>query len=76
MMKCPLVAITVMPLGEELYADTEIIKWKCCFHVYFDSIRVGLDEKKFSHRILAEYGKLWSGSIKKNIRKATRDKKT
>jgi transposase len=59
-------------LGEELYADTELIKWKghrCYLHVYFDSIRAALDEKKFSHRILMEYEELCSGSTVKEHQK-------
>lgn len=59
-------------LGEELYADTELIKWKghrCYLHVYFDSIKAALDEKKFSHRILMEYEELCSGSTVKEHQK-------
>ena len=59
-------------LGEELYADTEPIKWKghrCYLHVYFDSIKAALDEKKFSHRILMEYEELRSGDTVKEHRK-------
>ncbi len=59
-------------LGDELYADTELTKWKgrrCYLHIYFDSIRAALDEKKFSHRILTEYEELCSGSMVKEHRK-------
>ena len=59
-------------LGEELYADTELIKRKshrCCLHIYYDSIKAALDEKKFSHRILTEYEELCSGSTVKEHQK-------
>ncbi len=59
-------------LREELYADTELIKWKghrCYLHIYFDSIRPALDEKKFSHRILTEYEELCLGSTLKEHQK-------
>lgn len=55
-------------LGDELYADTETIKWKghrCYLHIYFDSIKAALDEKKFGHRLLMEYEELCSGNIVK-----------
>lgn len=59
-------------LGEELYADTELIKWKghrCYLHIYFDSIKSALDEKKFSHRILMEYEELSFGNTVKEHQK-------
>ncbi len=58
--------------GDELYADTKLTKWEghhCYLHIYFDSTRAALDEKKFSHQILTEYGELCSGSMVKEHRK-------
>ncbi len=52
-------------LGDELYADTESIKWKnhrCYLHTYFDSVKAALDEKKFGHKLLQEYEELVSGT--------------
>lgn len=59
-------------LGDELYADTEQMKWKghrCYLHVYFDSLKAALDEKRFSHRILTEYEELCSGNTVKGNQK-------
>ena len=60
-------------LGDELYADTELIKWKghrMYLHTYFDNVKAALDEKKFGHRILMEYEELVSG---KNIKEHQKD---
>nr|WP_302144301.1 hypothetical protein [uncultured Schaedlerella sp.] len=38
-------------------------------HIYYDSIKAALDEKKFSHRILTEYEELCSGSTVKEHQK-------
>lgn len=49
-----------------------MVKWKghrCYLHVYFDSIKAALDEKKFSRRILMEYGELCSGDTVKEHQK-------
>lgn len=55
-------------LGDELYADTELTKWKghrLYLHTYFDSVKAALDEKKFGHRLLTEYEELVSGNTVK-----------
>lgn len=59
-------------LGDELYADTELMKRKghrCYLHIYFDSLKAALDEKKFSRRILTEYEELCSGNTAKGKQK-------
>lgn len=56
-------------LGDELYADTESIKWnnhRCYLHTYFDSVKAALDEKKFGHKLLLEYEELTSGNLRKD----------
>ncbi len=59
-------------LGDELYADTELMEWKghrCHLHIYFDSLKAVLDEKKSSHRILIEYEEFCFGNTVKGKQK-------
>ena len=50
--------------GDDLYAATELIKWKghrCYRHVYFDSLKAELENKKFTHKLKECYNALCSG---------------
>lgn len=53
--------------GDEIYATTELSKWKghrCYKHVYFDSLKAELENKKFTHRLKECYDALCSGCEK------------
>ena len=53
--------------GDDIYATTELTKWKghrCYRHVYFDSLKAELENKKFTHRLKECYDALCSGSEK------------
>lgn len=53
--------------GDDIYATTELTKWKghrCYKHVYFDSLKAELENKKFTHRLKECYDALCSGSEK------------
>lgn len=53
--------------GDDVYATTRLIKWKghrCYQHVYFDSLKAELGNRKFTHRLKECYGALCSGSEK------------
>ncbi len=53
--------------GDDIYATTELSKWKghrCYKHVYFDSLKAELENKKFTHRLKECYDALCSGSEK------------
>ncbi len=46
---------------DELYAVTESVKWKgdrCYLHIYYDSFKAALDEKKFDHLLYCCKGNL------------------
>jgi len=53
--------------GDELYAVTKYTKWKghrCYLHVYYDSLKAELENRKFTHRLKECYDALVSGSEK------------
>lgn len=53
--------------GDDLYATTRLIKWKghrCYQHIYFDSLKAELENRKFTHRLKECYDALCSGSEK------------
>lgn len=53
--------------GDELYAATKYTKWKghrCYLHVYYDSLKAELENKRFAHRLKECYGQLVSGTEK------------
>lgn len=59
-----------MVMGDELYAQTELIKWnghRCYVHTYFDSFRAEAENKKFNHKLLICYQELKEGKrVKKH----------
>lgn len=53
--------------GDDVYAITRLIKWKghrCYQHIYFDSLKAELENRKFTHRLKECYDALCSGSEK------------
>ena len=53
--------------GDDIYATTRLIKWKghrCYQHIYFDSLKAELENRKFTHRLKECYDVLCSGSEK------------
>jgi len=53
--------------GNDTYATTRLIKWKghrCYQHVYFDSLRAELENRKFIHRLKECHDAQCSGSEK------------
>lgn len=53
--------------GDELYATTDLIKWKghrCYRHTYFDSLKAELDNRKSTHRLKECYDALCAGTEK------------
>ena len=53
-----------MVMDDELHAVSRLVKWKghrCYQHVYFDSLKAGLESKKLDHVLLCCYDELVSG---------------
>ncbi len=53
--------------GDDIYAATRLIEWKghrCYQHIYFDSLKAELENRKFTHRLKECYDALCFGSEK------------